>query len=244
MAEPAVLFIVTGRGGSKGVPKKNIKKINGIPLVGYKVISALKTNIKTKRIICSTDDSEIADAAKRYGAEVPFIRPSELATDTASSFDVVLHAMTWIKENDPEKYDIVFLLEPSSPFGTSLDFQNAIELLQEKNADSVVSVSSAEVSSFFIAPLEDSGKMTNHHNKVKEMMKLRRQDMAQEYYMNGCLYMAKWDYFEKQKKFLGPNTCGYVMPKEYSIEIDELRDFHYAQFIAENGYIDLKHWEL
>ena len=96
-----VLFIITARGGSKGIPKKNIKILGKLPLIAYNIISAQKCNIK-KRIIVSTDDPEIAEVALRYGAEVPFKRPKELATDEASSIDVVIHAMEWIEENDKE----------------------------------------------------------------------------------------------------------------------------------------------
>ena len=127
-----VLFVITARGGSKGVPRKNIKMLGPFPLLAYKIISAKKCNVN-KRIIVSTDDKEIAAVSKKYGAEVPFIRPDFLATDTASSMDVVEHTMQWIKENDKEKYEYVCLLEPSSPFASYEDLNIAFKLIKEKN---------------------------------------------------------------------------------------------------------------
>lgn len=236
-----VLFIITARGGSKGVPRKNVKMIGGLPLIAYKIIAAKKCNVE-KRIIVSTDDKEIADISIKYGAEVPFVRPEYLATDTASSMDVVEHAMDWIKKNDEVKYDYVCLLEPSSPFASYKDLDNALKLIEEKKADTLLSMKEVEVNKVFIHSLDDDNKLSLFYQAVKELKSARRQDQKKEYTMNGCMYIAKWDYFEKYKLFHSENSIPYIMPEENSIEIDSILSYHVACSIAEKSLIDLKLW--
>lgn len=237
-----VLFIVTARGGSKGVPQKNIKLIGGLPLVAYKIISAKKCSVEN-RIIVSTDDTEIAEVAKQYGAEVPFIRPEYLATDNASSMDVVEHAMNWIEENDDSTYDYVCLLEPSSPFATAQDFDNAFRIIQEKDADTLLGMEEADVNSRFIHELDENKGLSYFYEAIKSIQSVRRQDQKMEYTMNGCMYIAKWDYFKKNKLFHAMNSVPYIMPREKSIEIDTMIDYEFACFLVDKGYIDLNPWK-
>ncbi len=237
-----VLFVVAARGGSKGVPRKNIKVIGPLPLIAYKIIAAQKCSVD-KRIIVSTDDKEIASVSADYGAEIPFIRPDFLATDSADSMDVVEHAMQWIEENDTSKYDYICLLEPSSPFASYKDLDKAFELIEKNHADTLLGMKEVEVNSVFIHPLDSDHRLSYFYEAIKELKSGRRQDQEKEYTMNGCMYIARWDYFKKNKSFHSINAVPYIMPQENSIEIDSLYDYKIASAIVENALIDLNLWK-
>src|SRR5688572_15025117 len=211
------LFLITARGGSKGVPRKNLQELGGISLVGFKVISARKSKYCT-RLIVSTDSPEIQANAERYGAEAPFTRPAELATDTATSVDVVSHAMDWIDRNTSERYDAVMLLEPASPFARPGDYDAAVEMMLARDADVVVGMRPVEVSSVFVGPLDEEGRIASIVEKMKALRSPRRQDLPQEYTMNAALYLFRWRYFKEHRNiyFSGEKAYGYVMPTEYS----------------------------
>lgn len=236
-----VLFVVTARGGSKGVPRKNIKMIAGMPLIAYKIIAAKKCHYE-KRVIVSTDDEEIAEISRSYGAEVPFKRPSELGTDSTSSVDVVLHAMDWVCKNDNEKYDYVCLLEPSSPFASYIDLEKALKLIDENNADTLLGMKEVDVTTNFIHSLDAQGKLSKFYYAIKDLTSIRRQDQKKEYTMNGCMYIAKWDYFIKNKLFHSINSIPYIMSEESSIEIDTILDYEIACKIVDDGMVDLNLW--
>lgn len=237
-----ILFIITARGGSKGVPKKNIKVLGNLPLIAYKIIAAKKCSFD-KRIIVTTDDIEIADISIKYGAEVPFMRPQELASDTASSVDVVEHTMKWIEENDSNSYDYVCLLEPSSPFATYEDLESAVALINEKEGDTLLGMKEVEVNTMFINELDENGRLSYFYKNIRRMNSLRRQDQKPQYTMNGCIYIAKWDYFKMNKSFHSEKSVPYIMPEEKSIEIDSFFNFNVANYMIEKGIIDLKDWE-
>ena len=170
-----VLFVITARGGSKGVPGKNIKIVGKLPLIAYKIISARKCKYES-RIIVSTEDEEIAKISRKYGAEVPFMRPEELATDSARSVDVVLHAMYWIMENDSMQYDYICMLEPSSPFANYMDLNNALESIEKEGADTLLGMKETEVSTNFIHPLDKNGGLSEFYHVIKSLPSIRRQD--------------------------------------------------------------------
>lgn len=237
-----VLFVIAARGGSKGVPKKNIKLLGEIPLIAYKIIAAQKCRYE-KRIIVSTDDKEIMNISKKYGAEVPFIRPKELATDYASSIDVVLHTMDWVAENDTRKYDYVCLLEPSSPFASYKDLDEALRVLDERQGDTLLGMKEVETVTKFIHPLDETGGLSEFYYALENLSSLRRQDQKREYTMNGCLYISRWDYFIKKKMFHSVKSIPYIMSEEKSIEIDTLYDYEIARMIVQNKIIDLDLWK-
>lgn len=237
-----VLYLITARGGSKGVPNKNIRLVGGLPLIAYKIIAAQKSSVD-KRIIVSTDSDKIADVAIQYGAEVPFMRPEYLASDTASSMDVVMHAIQWIEENDDDKYDYICLLEPSSPFATSEDLDAAIKLIVEKKADTLLGMEEVGVTRNFIHQLDDKGGLSLFYDEIKHLASVRRQEQNPEYTMNGCMYIAKWDYFKAHKLFHAPNSVPYIMPNEKSIEIDSMIDYEFACFLVDKGLIDVSCWK-
>ncbi len=237
-----ILFLITARGGSKGVPQKNIREIAGLPLIAYKIISAQKCGYDG-RIIVSTDDTEIAEIARNYGAEVPFIRPDYLASDTASSLDVVEHALNWLDNNDERTYDYICLLEPSSPFASPIDLHNALEIIINNNADTLLGMKEVDVSKKFIWSLDDNGGLSNFYKAIYADNKIRRQDQKPEYTMNGCMYIARTSYFRENKSFHSINSLPYIMPEEKSTEIDDLNQYNYAKYCAENGIIDLTEWK-
>lgn len=237
------LFLMTARGGSKGVPGKNIRAIGGLSLVGFKAQAAKKSHGCT-RLVISTDSNEIADEARRHGVEVPFMRPAELASDTAKSADVIAHAIDWFEANG-ERYDAIMLLEPSAPFARPEDFDGAIALMRKTGANAVVGMRKMEVSSVFVGPIEDDGRIGSIVRKMNAQAGQLRQEMRQEYTMNGALYLFGWDFFKAHRNIYHDEngTFGYPMPDEYSVEIDETRDLAFAEFLVEKGYVDLSIWK-
>ncbi len=170
------------------------------------------------------------------------MRPAGLATSTASSMDVVMHAMKWVEENDESPYDYVCLMEPSSPFLYYTDIDNAFKIMIEKQADTLVGVKEVEVSRNFIFPLDQNGGLSLHYKAIKEMSSVRRQDQPKEYTPNGCIYAARWEYFMKHRLFHSDNSAAYIMPEEQSVEIDTPFDLLIALTIAQNGNVDLSMW--
>jgi CMP-N,N'-diacetyllegionaminic acid synthase len=238
-----ILFLITARGGSRGVPGKNLRRLAGRSLVAFKAIAARKSRHCT-RLIVSSDSLDIQDEARRYGAEVPFTRPQELASDTAASADVVWHAMQWIEAEGGPAFDALMLLEPSAPFTRPLDYDRAVELMDARSADVVVGMREMDVSSRFVGPMAQDGSIAEIVTRIKNLASLRRQDFPLEYTMNGALYLVRWEFFRHHRGFYRDpaRTYGYPMPPEYSLEIDSLADLRYAEFLVERGYIDLSPW--
>jgi CMP-N,N'-diacetyllegionaminic acid synthase len=237
-----ILFLITARGQSKSVPRKNLRKIGGISLVGFKAISALRCKY-CSRLILSSDDEEIQEDGRNYGAETPFTRPAELATDTASSFDVVRHAMDWIESNTVERYEAIMLLEPSTPFARWVDLDNAVEMMIQRDANAVIGMREMEVNSVFVGPLDEEGRITQIIDQMQKRY-LRRQDTGPEYTMNGALYLFKWELFKEHHTIYADrqNTYGYLMDRYHSVEIDEMIGLHWAEFLVGHNYIDMSYW--
>ena len=239
-----VLFLITARGGSKSVPNKNLRKLGGISLVGFRALSARKSKYCT-RLIISTDSPRIQEEAGRYGVEVPFTRPSELATDTATSVDVIAHAMHWIETETGEQYDAVMLLEPSSPFTRPFDYDNAVDLMVERDANVVLGVREMEMNSAFVTPMDERQRISQLIEQMRDIKALRRQDFPKEYTINGALYLFKWDFFKPHMTLYHDRdrSYGYCMDRLYSINIDEMIDLRWAEFLVGNGYIDMSYWQ-
>jgi len=225
-----VLAIIPARGGSKSLPGKNIKELCGKPLIAWSIEVALSCS-KIDRVIISTDDKNIAEVAKKCGAEVPFIRPHELASDTASTIEVVFHAIDWLKKHQDYKAGYILLLQPTSPLRTSKDIKCAIQTLKHKKARSVVTVCEADHPLWSNILPEDN----NMKDFIRpQILNKRRQDLPRFYGLNGAIYLAETDYLRECNGFLGQDTFAYEMPKERSIDIDTDIDFKLACLLMEN----------
>ena len=231
--EKNILGLIPARGNSKGLPRKNIKPLLGKPLIAWTIEQALASKYLDK-VVVSTDDEKIAEISKKYGAEVPFIRPRELATDEAKGIDVILHAINWLKENDKQKqYDLIILLQPTSPLRTREDIDKAIEFLFLKEAKSIVSVCEVDQHPLWSNTLPEDGCMKNFIRQ--EIMNINRQKLPVFYRLNGAIYLAYCNYIKEQKSFFGKNTFAYIMPKSRSMDIDDEVDFKLAQILVKNN---------
>lgn len=223
-----ILAIIPARGGSKGVPRKNVRPVNGQPLIAY-TFQTVKQAKPITRCILSTDDTEIADLARVHGIDVPFMRPPELATDEASTLDVVLHAVAEVERAEEQAYDVVLLLQPTAPLRSVEDMVQALALLEHTGADSVISFYQIEHGHpYYMYTLDDG--------KPQPIMKIpthvtRRQDFPAVYVRNGAIYATKRDVLVEQRTFYGAHTQAYVMPYERSINIDSEFDLAIAELL-------------
>lgn len=226
-----IIAIILARGGSKGVPKKNIKLLKGKPLIVYTIESALKSKY-LDRVIVSTDNREIAEISKKNGAEV-IKRPKRLATNRAKVIDAVLHAIDILKK---ERYrlDIVVLLQPTSPLRDHKDIDETIKLFLVNKPEFLVSVYRLEHSSYCSFQLK--GKYLKPISGWK-YFKLNRQEIPKTYMPNGAIYISTPKAIKKYRMFLSTKTIPYIMSREKSVDIDEEIDFKIAEFLLKNHVI-------
>lgn len=220
-----MLAIIPARGGSKGLPQKNIKKLNGVPLIAYTIKAAHKANC-ISRIILTTDSEEIAKLAVEYGAEAPFLRPKSLAGDNSLVFDAFKHAIDWLLENEGLEVEAFAALNPTSPFRTAEDIDNAVHLFKKKRANSVISFTKQN------HPIEWSRYIDRNkqfHRIVSEEIN-NRQEYKESYRFNGAVYVYKTQLI-KQRLMYTNNSYAYIMPKDRSIDIDTIEDFEYAEYL-------------
>ena len=214
----ATLGLIPARGGSKGIPRKNVLPIAGKPLIAWTIEAALAAQ-RIDRVVVTTDDAEIAEVAARFGADVPFVRPAELARDETPGIDPVLHAIGALPG-----YDRIVLLQPTSPLRGAGDIDAAISMAADDRM--VVSVTEASHAEW-IFPLDGAGLLD-----VGDATPVaRRQDMMKRYVLNGAIYVGRCDGLRKSRSFLGPNTAGYVMSAEQSIDIDGPLDWKLAELL-------------
>jgi len=223
-----ILGLIPARGGSKGLPGKNIKPLLAKPLIAWTIEQALASKY-LDRVVVSTDDKEIAEISKKYGADVPYIRPKELAKDNAKGIDVVLHSIDWLEEND-KQYDLMMLLQPTSPLRRSEDIDKVIELLFLKEAKAIVSVCEVDHHPFWANTLPEDGCMKDFIRQ--EIMNENRQELPVFYRLNGAIYLAYCNYIKEQKGFFGEETFAYIMPQERSIDIDNNVDFELVKILT------------
>ncbi len=226
------LAIIPARGGSKGLPRKNIKELNGKPLIAYSIEAAINSKIFDK-IIVSTDDKEIAEVALKYGAEVPFVRPRELATDTADSMDVLFHTINFLKKNG-EEYDYIMKLQPTSPLRTEKEILEATKLLFEKKAESIVSISECEHHPLWTNTLDSDKRLFNF---IKEDIKHKnRQDLPNYYQINGLIFLSEINNLLKTRDWYGKKSYAYVCDSKKAIDIDNIIDFKLAEILLKEIY--------
>lgn len=220
----SVIAIIPARGGSKGLPGKNIKKLCGKPLIAWTIESGLRSKY-VDDVMVTTDSEEIAGVAREFGASVPFIRPAELASDTATSFDVIEHAISFYANNLHKKFDYILLLEPTSPQRDEEDIDKAIEqLLSNPQALAIVGICKTESQNpAFLVRKTSDNIIVGYENQ--DMKILRRQDIGDVYFFEGSVYVSATDALLSRKTFYHEGTLGYEVPKWKSLEIDDLDDF-------------------
>lgn len=222
----SVLAVICARGGSKGLPRKNVLDLGGKPLIAWTVEAAKQARL-VDRVILSCDDAEIIAAAKNAGCEVPFIRPSVLATDTASIYEVLFHALDTLGHS----YKHVALLQATSPLRASEDIDACIERCQESKAKSVISVVPTLKPPQWMYRIDASGRLVPALEREAETA--RRQDAPEYYLPNGAVYVAEIGWLRTSKSFIGADTVAYRMPPERSVDIDSYLDLIYARAILE-----------
>jgi len=224
-----VLGVITARGGSKGIPRKNLVSLLGKPLLYYTIQAAYRSKRLTRTIL-SSDDVEIISVGQQLGVDVPFVRPSHLATDEVRSIEVILHAMQFVEAEEHKRYDLVFVLQPTAPLRTAEDIDAAIELLEKSDADAIVSVARVEEPHPVKMMVEKEGFLFPFlHDRWYEG--LRRQELEPVYYLNGAIYCVYRDVLLKHKSLWGEKTLAYIMPPERSINIDSKLDLMLAELI-------------
>lgn len=218
----SVLALVPARGGSKGLPGKNVRPLLGKPLIGWSIDQG-RASKYVDAVVVSTDDDAIAVAARAHGAELPFMRPLELASDTASSIDVILHALDAL-EQAGRRYDVLVLLEPTSPLRETADIDAALEaLLDNTEAQSIVGVAKVEAGhpSFL---LRRNGKLLEPY-APQEFGAKRRQDLDELFFLEGTVYITWVEALRERRGFYHERTMPYIVPKYKSFEVDDLTDF-------------------
>jgi len=224
-----MLAIIPARGGSKGLPGKNIKMLGGKPLIFWTIEAALNAKEITK-VILSTESKEISDICFQTGVEIPFMRPDSLATDNSSAIDVYIYTMDrLIKENIYERDDYVVLL-PTVPFVNSDDIDNAIEIFNEKEADSVISTNRLHFPKEWIFDVEDDSNLIK---KSQDNISINnRQNYKENFIPNGGIYVLKHSLVSRDKTYYFQRTFSYEMPRERSVDIDTEFDFKLAEFLC------------
>lgn len=218
-----VLAVIPARGGSKGVPRKNIRMVAGKPLIAWTIEEARKS-VYIDRLILSSEDEEIIKVAGAWGCEAPFVRPPEMARDDTPGIEPVLHAI-----NNLTGYDYVVLLQPTSPLRTVADIDGCIEACARDSVKACVSVAEPDKSPYWMFVL-------NEENKMRPLIKsgaliTRRQDLSRVYALNGAVYVADCQWLTESKTFLSEETVAYPMKKKNSIDIDNELELSFCDFL-------------
>jgi CMP-N,N'-diacetyllegionaminic acid synthase len=219
-----VLALIPARGGSKGIPGKNIRPIAGKPLIAWTIEAALRSRLGGA-VVVSTDAPAIAEVACAAGAQVPFLRPAELASDTSPGIDTVFHAL----EQMPD-FDAVMLLQPTSPLRSTEDIDGCLELAEREALDSIVSVAPCEIHPAWTYAVDDAGRL---RPLLPGSTATRRQDLPDAFALNGALYFARRPWLTARRTLLADDTRAYPMPIERSLDIDTPWDWRLAEFLLD-----------
>ncbi|AWW26386.1 cytidylyltransferase domain-containing protein [Acetobacterium sp. KB-1] len=225
-----LIGIIPARSGSKGLEDKNIKILNGKPLIAYTIETALKSKVFDKLIV-STDSQEYAEISRFYGAEVPFLRPKYLSGDEAATNDVIVDIIERL-EACGEKYDSLMILQPTSPLRRIEDIVNSINLLNEKSANAIISLCEMDHSPVYAGLIPEDLRIDGF---IKKGISSRRQDLPRYYHPNGAIYLAKVNYFMEHRDLYQDKCYAYIMNKRNSIDIDDQFDFEFVEFIMKNS---------
>ena len=219
-----ILAIIPARAGSKGIKDKNIIDLNGKPLIAHSIEVGLKSKYINK-VVVSTDGEEIAKVAKEYGAQVPFLRPKYLASDTAKTIDSVIHCIEMLKRQG-EEYDYMVLLQPTQPLRQAWHIDEAIELILEKDEEALVSVSKVKDHPILMRTIDSNGYAIN---LLEGSSTKRRQEFPDFYKVNGAIYINKINENLNNDTSLNDNKLVYVMDEKYDVDIDEMLDLQIAE---------------
>ena len=220
------LAIIPARSGSKGLKDKNIKLLNGKPLMAYSIEAALESK-KFDEVMVSTDSPKYADIAKEFGAMVPFLRSERTSSDTASSWDMVKEVLSCYEELG-KKFDTVCLLQPTSPLRNAVDIQEAYKLYEERASVAVLSVCEMEHTPLWSNVLPDDLSLNGF---IRSASGTRRQDNDTYYRVNGAIYITSVEQLYKDSNLYREGSFAYIMPRERSVDIDTMLDFSYAEFL-------------
>lgn len=221
-----VLGVITARGGSKGLPRKNVTLLLGKPLIAYTAEAALASKRLSRRIL-STDDEEIASIGTECGLEVPFLRPAELARDDTPTAPVLQHAVKWLSAQG-DTYDAVCLLQPTNPFRRPEDIDGCIEMLQRTGADAVVTILPVpdKYNPHWVFKNDDGGYL--HLVTGERQPVSRRQELPRTYHREGSVYVTRTQVLMEQNSLYGDRLVGYLMDRSRSVNIDEISDLETA----------------
>ena len=222
-----VLIIIPARGGSKGIPHKNIKPLNGKPLIYYSIDTA-RAITADENICVSTDDMEIKSVVEACGLKVPFLRPDELSTDTAGTYEVLLHALNFY-ENQGKHFKSVLLLQTTSPFRTAEQVKEALALFDQSDTDMVVSVKECLANPYYTVFEED--KEGYLHVCKGDGNIFRRQDVPKVYEYNGAIYIMNADELKRTHMHKMQHRIKYVMDAKSSFDLDTMEDWHMAEMM-------------
>lgn len=226
----STLALIPARGGSKGLPRKNLREFAGKPLIAWSIEAALASEA-CDRVIVSTDDTEIAEVARAFGADVPFLRPAELALDTSPSIDAVLHALDWLEQNEGATFDYLALLEPTSPLRAEGDLDRAIAMLSEhhERADAVVSVGEVHLEHPSIVKCIEGGYLAPYVADAEKVT--RRQDLGPALFPYGVIYLVKVEALRQTRSFYPERTVPLLIERWQNYEIDDAYDLACAEAV-------------
>lgn len=232
-----VLAVIPARGGSKGLPRKNILPLCGRPMIAYTIEAALSVSA-VDRVVVSTESEEIANISVEYGAQVPFLRPKELAEDHTPGVDPILYTHETFEKTEKEEYEYILLLQPTSPLRTKKHIEEAIEIFlrSKESFDSLVSVVPLEHPIEWNRRIGPQGKLEDFISYSKQEI-YARQKTEELYRLNGAVYIAKKDVLYKARSFETERTLAYVMDRRSSVDIDRIEDFEYAEFLMKQREI-------
>ncbi len=235
MRTPYALGVIPARGGSKGLPGKNLRKLGALSLIGQAVASAREAALLA-RFIVSTDSPEIAEEAGRHGAEVPFLRPAELATDQAGMLPVLQHAVRWLESSAGVRPDMIVTLQPTSPFRTGVEIDATVTKVIDTGSDSAQTLSEASYHPYFMKTLDGDRTMALFPDGHKYV---RRQDAPPVYQPSGAVYVTRYATLMEQGHILGDDNRGVIMGFEPSVNIDTEWDFLLAELLLREGRVVL-----
>lgn len=238
MNKPNIVAIIPARGGSKSIPRKNIRYLGNVPLLAYSIAAAEQSKL-VSRIIVSTDDEVIAELAQEWGAEVPFLRPKELAEDSTTDFPVMEHAVRWLEFNEDFRADIVVQLRPTSPFRPVGLVDEAVQaLLDRPEADSVRTVTPAGENPFKMWRIEDEVLQPLIQSNFHEAYNMPRQELPATFWQTGHVDVIRFQTITQKNSLTGNVILPCVVPHEFAIDLDNLQQWAFAEFLLEHGNLE------